>query len=240
MIDTEDNLEEYVKKVKAVKKHIQNESDLQTMQDEMVSSVCGLLKWFELSFPKKDDKNLWFTDRALVSEQKKYLDVLIGLTTLVKSMHPSIEKLIQLDDFIDIGAFNERVMRVAMTLKYVHDGTIPSQEYEKLEWEDKIRSFAILPDDWDGEDAQKVPKSRIMASIEFLKNLSTYLPNLKMVYPSWIGSVGLMYEIDNYKINVLFLTKDKVEISVIEPDSTLKSQKEYEVNSIKSFESLLA
>ena len=98
---------------------------------------------------------------------------MIGLTALIKQMHPSIEKLIHLDDFIDIGAFNERVMRVAMTLKYVHDGTIPSQEYEKLEWEDKIRSFAILPDDWDGEDAQKIPKSRIMASIEFLKNLST-------------------------------------------------------------------
>ncbi|MDR0801228.1 hypothetical protein [Fluviicola sp.] len=237
MIDTEDNLKECFKKAKAVKKQIENEPDL---QDTMVSSLRELLKWFGLSFPKKEDKNLWFADRPLILEQKKYLDVLIDLTTLVKQMHPSIEKMIHLDDFIDIGAFNERVMRVAMTLKYVHDGAIPSQEYEKLEWEDKIRSFAILPEDWDGEDAQKVPKSRILASIEFLKNLSVYLPNLKMVYPSWIGSVGLIYEIDNYKINVLFLSKDKVEISVVEPDSTLKSQKEYEINIVKSFESLLA
>lgn len=236
MISTEDNLKKHVKKVNELKKQFENQSDF---QGDLISSLREFFNRFELSFPKKEDKNLWFSDRVRLVEQKRYLDVLIGLTTLVQSMHPSIKAAIHLDDFIDIGAFNERIMRVALTLKYVHDGTIPSQEYEKLEWEDKIRSFAILPEDWDGEDAQRVPKSRILASIEFLKNLSSYLPNLKMVYPSWIGSVGLIYEIDNYKIIVLFLSKDKVEISVLEPDSNLKSQMEYEVNSIKSFESLL-
>ena len=70
MIDTKDNLDKYVKEVK---KHIENESDLQGAQDEMVSSLRDLLKWFESSFSKKDDKNLWFTDRNLVLEQKSIL-----------------------------------------------------------------------------------------------------------------------------------------------------------------------
>jgi hypothetical protein len=92
----------------------------------------------------------------------------------------------------------------------------------------------VLPDNWDGEGAKIVAKTRILGAIEFLEKFPEEKDNLKMVFPSIIGSVGLVYYISDYRINVTFLSKDKVEISVLNQNGDLVSNDEMFVSDIES------
>lgn len=113
------------------------------------------------------------------------------------------------------------------------------EDYKKLEWEDKIKSFTDLDENWDGEGAKKIPESIISSSIKFIQKLNSDRSNLKMVYPSYMGSVGLIYEINSYKIYILFLSEYEVQITIFESDNNLKSDVKYEIDSIKSFQLLI-
>jgi hypothetical protein len=146
----------------------------------------------------------------------------------------NIIKFQEEDHKISIGLYFSRAVRIFSILDYILQMKVPSDEYKELSWEDKIRSFAVLPDNWDGEGAKIVAKTRILGAIEFLEKFPEEKDNLKMVFPSIIGSVGLVYYISDYRINVTFLSKDKVEISVLNQNGDLVSNDEMFVSDIES------
>lgn len=81
--------------------------------------------------------------------------------------------------------------------------------------------------------------SRINAAIDFLNKHPKDGENLKMVIPSFIGSVGMIYMLGGTRINLTFLSRDKVEVSVIDESGRLSLEEQMQVEDIKSIKQFL-
>jgi hypothetical protein len=115
-------------------------------------------------------------------------------------------------DLKDTTEIKEKISLISNLIKSIDNKEeVEFEDYEKLTFVQKIKSFILLDENWDSYGAGIIEQEIIDRAVNFLKLHIKYSPYLAFVYPGINKSIGLEYKNNNKRIG-FNIYKDTIEL----------------------------